>query len=123
MNPRILERIALHADIDTRRAMGFPPRKLPTSNLKLKLNFVPHGCGRKIHLGDAISLTLIPDGSIIWVFGGPHEAKITEWFFTCDGRFRVWTLCKFEDSLHPDFNEDGSFKRSRHLLVNEQQDP
>ena len=107
----ICDRIAKYADIDTRRAMGFPPRKLPPSDLNLKMVFVPIGFCKKIEVNGA-SLTVVPDGSIIWVFGGPHVAKITEWFFTRDGRFRVWTLCKFEDFLHPDFNEDGSFKRS-----------
>jgi hypothetical protein len=29
----VIERIAHYADIDTRRAMGFKPRKLPPSNL------------------------------------------------------------------------------------------
>jgi pyruvate/oxaloacetate carboxyltransferase len=29
----LLERVACHTDIDTRRAMGFGPRKLPPSNL------------------------------------------------------------------------------------------
>ena len=36
MNPLILEKIADHADIDSRRALGFPPRKL-VSNFELKL--------------------------------------------------------------------------------------
>ena len=36
MNPLILEKIADYADIDSRRALGFPPRKL-VSNFELKL--------------------------------------------------------------------------------------
>jgi hypothetical protein len=37
MNPRILERIALYADIDTRRALGFAPRRLfiPCLNIRI----------------------------------------------------------------------------------------
>ena len=32
----VIERVARFADIDTRRAMGFQPRKLPPSNLVIK---------------------------------------------------------------------------------------
>jgi hypothetical protein len=111
----LVERIAHHADMDTRRAMGFPPRKLPPSDLNIKLNFVPHGWGRKIHLGDGVilSLTVHPRGGISWVFGGPRLTTVTEYFFTREGRLRVWTLCRYEDSLHPDFNEDGTLKSWR----------
>jgi hypothetical protein len=111
-NMNLVERIARHADIDTRRALGFGPHRLPPSDLNIKLNFVPHGCGRKIHLGDALSLTVHPRGGISWVFGGPRLTTVTEYFFESDGRLRVWTLCRCETSLHPDFNEDGSFKRA-----------
>jgi len=38
MNPRILERIALHADMDTRRALGIPPGKLPKTNFRVPAN-------------------------------------------------------------------------------------
>ena len=109
----IIERIAHHADIDTRRALGFPPRKLPPSDLNIKFNFVGHGFSRKIYLGGVISLTVHPSGCISWVFGGPRLTTLTEWSFTREGRMRFWTLCKYEDSLHPDFNEDGSFKRAK----------
>ena len=109
----VIEKISNFADIDTRRAMGFPPRKLPPSDLNIKFNFVAHGCARKIYLGGVISLTVHPSGGISWVFGGPRLTTVTEWFFTREGRLRVWTLCKYEDSLHPDFNEDGSFKRTK----------
>ena len=105
----IIERIAHFSDIDTRRAMGIPPRRLPPSDLNLKMDFVRMGICKKFELNGA-SLSVTPDGGIIWVFGGPRLAKITEWFSTRDGRIRVWTLCKFEDSLHPDFNEDGTLK-------------
>lgn len=36
MNPLILKKIADHADIDSRRALGFPPRKL-NSNFEINL--------------------------------------------------------------------------------------
>jgi hypothetical protein len=85
----LLHHVAKYADIDTRRAMGFAPRKLPTSNLNLKLNFVPHGCAKKIHLGDAISLTVHPRGGISWGFRGPRFTSITEYYFERDGRLRV----------------------------------
>ena len=111
----LIERIAHFADIDSRRALGFLPRRLVLPDLNLKLDFVPHGCARKIHLGDALSLTVHPSGGIGWVFGGPRYATITEYFSGRDGRLRFWTMYKCETSLHPDFNEDGSFKRSRPL--------
>jgi hypothetical protein len=112
----IIERITRYADIDTRRAMGLPPGKLPPNNLNLKLNFVPHGIARKIHLGDAVSLTLHPSGSTSWNFRGPRWSTVTEYFFQRDGTCRVWTLCRCEVSLHPDFNEDGTLKISRVLI-------
>ena len=112
----IIEHIARHADIDTRRAMGLKPRKLVAPELNLKTNFVPHGVAKKIHLGDAVSLTLHPSGSTSWNFRGPRLATVTEYFFQTDGTCRVWTLCMSEVSRHPDFNEDGSFKRSRSEL-------
>lgn len=109
----IIERIVRYTDIDTRRAMGLPPGKLPPSNLNLKLDFVPHGVAKKIHHlgGAAISLTLHPSGSTSWNFGGPRWATITEYFFQSDGTCRVWTLCRSEVSRHPDFNEDGTIKK------------
>jgi hypothetical protein len=107
---QLIERVAHYADLDTRRAMGLLPRKLPPSDLKLKMDFVPHGVARKIYLGGLISLTVHPSGGISWVFGGPRLTTVTEYFFTREGRLRVWTLCRCEDSLHPDFNEDGTLK-------------
>ena len=106
----IIEHIARHADIDTRRAMGFLPRKLPPSDLNIKLNFLPHGFSRKIFLGGVISLTIHPSGSISWVFGGPRLTTVTEYYFERNGSLRVWTLCRCETSLHPDFNDDGTLK-------------
>jgi hypothetical protein len=111
--PDLIERIAHFADIDSRRAMGFLPRRLVLPDLNLKLDFLPHGIGRKIQLGDAVSLTLHPRGSTSWVFGGPRLTTVIEYFFNSDRALRIWTLCRCETSLHPDFNEDGSFKRSR----------
>jgi hypothetical protein len=123
MNPKIwgelpwdlIERIAHFADIDSRRALGFLPRRLVLPVLDLKLDFVPHGRARKIDLGGAISLIVYKHGGTGWVFGGPEYATITEWFCTREGLLRFWSKYKCETSLHPDFNEDGSFKRSRPL--------
>jgi hypothetical protein len=113
----LIERIAHFADIESRRALGFLPRRLVFPDLNLKLDFLPHGIGRKIHLGDAVSLTLHPRGSTSWVFGGPRLTTVIEYFFNSGGALRVWTLCRCETSLHPDFNEDGSFKRSITLEI------
>jgi len=109
--PDLIERIAHFADIDSRRALGFLPRRLVLPDLNLKLDFVPHGCARKIRLGGAISLTVHPSGTTSWVFGGPRLTTVTEYSFNSDGALRVWTLCMCEVSRHPDFNEDGTFNR------------
>jgi hypothetical protein len=42
----LIERIARHADIDTRRAMGFPPRRLVAPDLHLKFPCVREAIGR-----------------------------------------------------------------------------
>jgi len=107
----VIERIVRYADIDTRRAMGLKPQKLVIPDLNLRTNFVPHGVAKKIHLGDAVSLTLHRSGSTSWNFRGPRWATVTEYSFQKDGTIRVWTLCKSEVSRHPDFNDDGTLKK------------
>jgi len=69
MDQNLIERIARHADIDTRRAMVFGTRDFMTSRSYL--------------------------------------------FRRDDGLVSLYALLKMEHSRHPDFNEDGSFKRAQ----------
>jgi len=125
----IIERIARYADDDTRRAMGFdidaiiklkwPPRKLPPSNLVF-----PRGTVRRT--------TAWPNGSVETVIdfnGGKAYLTRFAWPET-NSTLGPKTRWQFNDSVylfdegncvyiitekttHPDFNEDGSFKRAR----------
>ena len=68
------ERIARHADIDTRRALGFPPRKLPPSDMKIPLGKTWWYMGRpftEVSFDDAwhTSLVATVDGRIWWCVG------------------------------------------------------
>lgn len=79
----IIERIARLADIDTRRAMGFPPRRLVCPPLDLQfecLEFVEFGQGvsRWIKLPGAHIYA--GQDEITWSFGGRHYS------FRRDGR-------------------------------------
>lgn len=82
----IIERIARHADIDTRLAMGFMPRKLPPSNLTIKQGIKKVHCDcencrslehTEVSLSNSVVVTAFQDGVILWGFYavddcGPH---------------------------------------------------
>ena len=113
----IIERVARHADIDTRRAMGFPPRKLPPCHFDFP---------ERQDLGGYVSIRLSLDSSIIrhyhdgrfdsyvWVFGrrlDPFDHRC--YAMDCMGRISIYNKhnCHESESLHhPDFNEDGTLK-------------
>ena len=107
------ERIARHADIDTRRAMGFPPRKLPQCHFDFP---------ERQDLGGYVSIRLNLDSSIIrhyhdgyvWIFGRSlHQLDRRVYGMDCMGRISIYNKhnCQESESLrHPDFNEDGSLK-------------
>jgi len=102
----LLERIANHADIDTRRALGFPPRKLDPS----WRDFSPHPYGKEVfkyfiqnktllyyefwsydHFYSEVSRAVIPFNPVTheWrhlagskTFGVHHSETITERYMT-----------------------------------------
>jgi len=123
MNPRILERIALHADIDTRRALGFAPRKVVLPFLDLPMNSkeytdLTQGRCRCIKLRNA--RLYIERSDISWQIGTDDFKTCRSYSFNRDdGRVSFYALLVMTHSQHPDFHEDGSFKRSRPFLVNE----
>ena len=110
------ERIAHFADIDTRRALGFLPRRLVLPDLDLPCNSKTYfefneGASRFIELRNA-RLYVGPDETS-WQFGTDDFMTSRSYSFRrADGRMSSYALLKMEHSRHPDFNEDGSFKRS-----------
>ena len=98
MNPRILERIALHADIDTRRALGIynkiripllslgPPctwRYYPTQHKAIYFNADPEDYEFEIHEG------LVFDGEL-WSYTEESQVRST-WLTTTNGGDYVHT--------------------------------
>lgn len=113
----VIERIARFADIDTRRAMGFKPRKLHVPDIK----FVP----------PCLCLTVPP--MIRWDFESGIQFSVgfadplhknVNWYIG-DKLYHFCLDCKemwcSDDGeiiwryIHPDFNDDGSFKRAQPL--------
>ena len=112
----VIERIARHADIDTRRAMGFLPRRLGATNLNLLVESREYiefnqGISRFIKLRDA-NVYVCPN-EIWWVFGTDDFKSSRSYSFQWDGRTSFYAMLIMKHAWHPDFNEDGSFKRDR----------
>jgi hypothetical protein len=113
------ERIARHADIDTRRAMGFPPRKIVLPDLNLPMNSeeyteLTQGRTRRFKLRNAE--LYVGRLEITWVFGTSDFMTSRSYAFRrADALVSSYALLKMEHSRHPDFNEDGTLKRSRPL--------
>ena len=88
----IIERIADFADIDTRRAMGFPPRKLVVPNLPILFAFHsahfedPRYFNMEFHFGDDVHLSKMAAPSMTdknylylsyhWFHKGRHYGKV-----------------------------------------------
>ena len=109
----ILERIARLADIDTRRAMGFPPRKLVRPDLKLQfecLEFVEFGQGVARYIKLPGARLYAGQDEITSSFGGRHYT------FRRDGRVSHSAWVATAHHRHPDFNEDGTFRRAHRPL-------
>jgi hypothetical protein len=110
----VIERIAGHADIDTRRAMGFGPRKivLPDLNLPFKIeeSGTTNWC-KYIELPNAVLYIYSRNTQIVWVFGSHRR------YYALNGDGLVTRRNSgqehFDYSRHPDINDDGSLKRSR----------
>jgi hypothetical protein len=115
----LIERIARHADIDARRAMGFGPRRLDLPGLDLPFlieeynEYHREGRARFIKGLRNAQLYLCPDiDEIEWVFGTDDFKTSRSYSFRRgDGRVSIYALLIMKHSRHPDLNEDGSFKR------------
>jgi len=113
--PDVLEHIAHFADIESRRAMGFLPRRLVMPDLDLPCisqEYVEfnQGISRWIKLRNAH--LYIGPLEISWVFGTSDFMKSRSYSFRrADGLVSFYALLKMEHSRHPDFNEDGSHKK------------
>jgi hypothetical protein len=62
-------------DIDTRRAMGLPPRKLPPSDLKIKQGRVWYNAGipcNMVELGPGLMVGASVSGHMIWQHGSRY---------------------------------------------------
>ena len=106
----ITERIARHADIDTRRAMGILPRKLVLPELNLAINsedyteFNRDRC-RYVRLNNA-QVYISPD-EISWLFGADDFMTSRSYSFRRnDGRVCFHAMLM----RHPDLNEDGTLR-------------
>jgi hypothetical protein len=113
----LIERIAHFADIDTRRAMGFPPRKIIPPDLNLPCNSETYvefnqGVSRFIKLRNA--QLYVCRNEIAWVFGTNDFMTSRSYSFRrADGFVSFYALLKTELSRHPDLNEDGTLRAWR----------
>ena len=124
----LIERVARFADIDTRRAMGFLPRRLVLPDLNLPIysddyyskGYTDFTEGNRRYIRfvnkhvDKLSYThmdVTPD-EIGWLFGGDdYETSRSSSFRRYDGLVSFATeLTGMNRSRHPDFNDDGTLK-------------
>jgi hypothetical protein len=122
--PDLIERIAHFADIDSRRALGFSPRKLVLPDLNIQFLQKSGPCSMVLRLENANMVLTYPCHRFDYNRGVITCPRI-QWAFRFGGSFRYYDMYRdgfvetridgFESSRHPDFNEDGSFKRSRPL--------
>ena len=109
--PDLIERIAHFADIDSRRALGFLPRRLVLPDLNLPFQREEYtefnqGRTRRFQLRNAE--LYVGRLEIAWVFGtNDFMTSRTYSFQRDDGLVSFYALLKMEHSRHPDFNEDG----------------
>ena len=87
----ILERIAHFADIDTRRAMGFLPRRLPPSDLSIRLGtaYSPYSPFytlpfTRININENCNIIASENGEVSWRFGPENCYKV--WKYYRDGK-------------------------------------
>ena len=107
----VIERIAHFADIDTRRAMGFTPRKLPQTNIVFPERIFGWG-NVKIKFDNGIKFTVFHrQGIFCWAFNCNGHTWNQRSFVFERGHIKSWVGWDRRESWHPDFNEDGSFKR------------
>ena len=117
--PDLIERIAHFTDIDSRRALGFLPRRLVMPDLVIPCisnEYMEYNQGvcrfiklRNTHL-------YIGPLDISWVFGTDDFMTSRSYSFRrADGLVSLYALLIMKHSRHPDFNEDGTFNRLRPL--------
>jgi hypothetical protein len=108
--PDLIERIAHFADIDSRRALGFLPRKLILPDLDLPFQRRDYkGISRLIKLRNAH--LYVRHDEIAWQFGtNDFMTSRTYSFQRDDGFVSFYALLKTELSRHPDLNEDGTWR-------------
>jgi hypothetical protein len=110
--PDVLEHIAHFADIDSRRGMGFLPRRLvlPDLNLPMALEeYTEFNQGRTRRFKVRNAELYVGRLEIAWVFGTNDFMTSRSYSFRrADGLVSSYALLKMEHSRHPDFNEDGT---------------
>jgi hypothetical protein len=110
--PDLIEHIAHFADIDSRRALGFLPRRVVLPDLDLPFQRQEYiefnqGISRLIKLRNAH--LYVRCNEIAWVIGtDDYRTSRTYSFQRDDGLVSFYALLKMEHSRHPDFNEDGT---------------
>jgi len=117
--PDILEHIAHFADIDSRRALGFLPRRLVLPDLDLPMaleEYTEFNQGRTRLFKLRNAELYVGRLEIAWVFGtSDFMTSRTYSFQRDDALVSIYASLKTEHSRHPDFNEDGTFNRLRPL--------
>lgn len=99
--------------------MGFGPRKLSPSNLVLPElveydnDLSKYGESRKFIMNGASFYVYSDDPT--WIFGQEFHSTSRTYIMRDDGLILFYLDGKFSRMRHPDFNEDGSLKRSRRL--------
>ena len=114
--PDLIERIAHFADIDSRRALGFLPRRLVLPDLDLHVVEFNQGGSRFIKLRNA-HLYVCPDETSWQIGTNDFKTSRSYSFRRADGLVSFYALLIMKHSIHPDLNDDGSFKRSRPLEI------
>ena len=119
--PDILERIAHFADIDSRRALGFLPRRLVLPDLVLPWSseYVEYNQGISLWIKFQNARLYMCPNVISWVFGtNDFMTSRTYSFQRDDGFMSFYALLKTELSRHPDLNEDGSWRTTTRCWKN-----
>ena len=102
------ELIAHYADIDTRRAMGFLPRRMPKSELiVLPTRYYTFYDTIVVLSYDGPLRTLCIDNDSVLIIG---LRGVTFYYDT--KIIKTDHLTAPLETIHPDFNDDGSFKRA-----------
>ena len=119
--PDILELIADFADIDTRRALCFKPRKLLLPALNINFNSYISNVhwinpSYSIDLGERVRVEFHPTYTAWEFYDGERDNSRHKFYqfsyvhkeITGPGENNGLYCC-----MHPDFNKDGTFKRDR----------